>query len=59
MQETQLAVNCGAICKGNVLYYLIDLVVQDNDLLRYVQGIKSTQTKKVEEMIRRGLPVEF
>ncbi|WP_391207086.1 exonuclease domain-containing protein [Psychrobacillus sp. L4] len=59
MQAAQLAVNCGAICKGNVDSNTNVLVVGDNDLVKYVQGIKSTKMKKVEEMISHGLPIEI
>ncbi|QFF97756.1 hypothetical protein PB01_02420 [Psychrobacillus glaciei] len=59
MQAAQLAVNCGAICKGSVDSHTNVLVVGDNDLVKYVQGIKSTKMKKVEEMISLGLPIEI
>lgn len=59
MQAAQLAVNCGAICKGNVDSTTNVLVVGDNDLEKYVQGIKSTKMRKVEEMISHGLPIEI
>lgn len=55
----QLAVNCGAICKGSVDIYTNFLVVGDNDLVKYVQGIKSAKMKKVEEMIEQGYPIEI
>ena len=59
IQAAQLAVNCGAQCKGNVDSTTNVLVVGDNDLVKYVQGIKSTKMKKVEEMISHGLPIEI
>ncbi|TQR20362.1 exonuclease domain-containing protein [Psychrobacillus vulpis] len=58
-QAAQLAVNCGAICSGNVDSNTNFLVVGDNDLVKYVQGIKSTKMKKVEAMISKGMPIEI
>ncbi|WP_144510287.1 exonuclease domain-containing protein [Bacillus sp. FJAT-22090] len=55
----QYAVNCGAFCKGNVDITTNFLVVGDNDLHKYVQGIKSTKMKKVEDMIEQGYPIEI
>ncbi|MEI4769111.1 exonuclease domain-containing protein [Psychrobacillus sp. FJAT-51614] len=59
VQAAQLAVNCGANCKGSVDNNTNVLVVGDNDLVKYVQGVKSTKMKKAEEMIRQGLPIEI
>ena len=58
-KAAQLAVNCGAVCKGTVDHQLNYLVVGDNDLAKYVQGIKSTKMQKVEAMIQQGLPIEI
>lgn len=55
----QHAVNCGANCKGSVDSYTNFLVVGDNDLVKYVQGIKSAKMKKVEAMIEQGYPIEI
>ena len=57
-KAAQLAVNCGAICKGTVDHQTNYLVVGDNDLAKYLQGIKSTKMQKVEGMIHQGLPIE-
>lgn len=59
VQAAQLAVNCGANCKGSVDSNTNVLVVGDNDLEKYVQGVKSTKMKKAEDMIRQGLPIEI
>jgi DNA polymerase-3 subunit epsilon len=59
MQAAQLAVNCGAICKGSVDIHTNVLVVGDNDLVKYIQGIKSSKMRKVEEMISKGMPIEI
>lgn len=59
VQAAQLAVNCGAVCKGSIDGNTNILVVGDNDLIKYVQGIKSTKMKKAEELINQGLPVEI
>lgn len=58
-KAAQLAVNCGAICKGTVDQQTNYLVVGDNDLAKYLQGIKSTKMQKVEGMIQQGLPIEI
>jgi len=58
-QAAQLAVNCGAVCKGVVDYQTNYLVVGDNDLAKYIQGIKSTKMLKVEGLIQQGLPIEI
>ncbi|MFJ7826111.1 exonuclease domain-containing protein [Psychrobacillus sp. NPDC096623] len=58
-KAAQLAVNCGAVCKGTVDYQTNYLVVGDNDLAKYIQGIKSTKMQKVEGMIKQGLPIEI
>lgn len=58
-KAAQLAVNCGAICKGTVDHQTNFLVVGDNDLAKYVQGIKSAKMQKVEVMIQQGLPIEI
>lgn len=57
-KAAQLAVNCGAICKSTVDLQTNFLVVGDNDLAKYLQGIKSTKMQKVEGMIHQGLPIE-
>lgn len=59
VQAAQLAVNCGAICKGSVDHNTNILVVGDNDLVKYIQGIKSSKMKKAEELISKGLPIEI
>ena len=58
-QAAQLAVNCGAVCKGAVDQQTNYLVVGDNDLAKYIQGIKSTKMQKVESLIQQGLPIEI
>lgn len=58
-KAAQLAVNCGAVCKGAVDHQTNYLVVGDNDLAKYLQGIKSTKMQKVEGMIQQGLPIEI
>jgi len=55
----QYATNRGAICKGQVDGATNFLVVGDNDLYKYVQGIKSTKMQKVEALIERGYPIEI
>ncbi|WP_313894042.1 exonuclease domain-containing protein [Psychrobacillus sp.] len=59
VQAAQLAVNCGAVCKGSVDVHTNVLVVGDNDLVKYIQGIKSTKMQKAEGMIARGIPIEI
>lgn len=58
-KAAQLAVNCGAVCKGTVDHQTNYLVVGDNDLAKYLQGIKSSKMQKVEGMIQQGLPIEI
>ncbi|WP_277584946.1 exonuclease domain-containing protein [Psychrobacillus antarcticus] len=58
-KAAQLAVNCGAVCKGAVDHQTNYLVVGDNDLAKYLQGIKSTKMQKVEGMIQQGHPMEI
>ena len=53
------ATNCGAICKGQVDATTNFLVVGDQDLYKYVQGIKSTKMQKVEALIEKGYPIEI
>ncbi|MEK3889232.1 exonuclease domain-containing protein [Bacillus sp. FSL K6-3431] len=55
----QYAVNCGAACKDRVDLATNFLVVGEQDLYKYVQGIKSMKMKKVEEMIEQGYPIEI
>lgn len=55
----QYAVNCGAFCKGNVDITTNFLVVGDKDLHKYLEGIKSSKMKKVEQMIEQGYPIEI
>lgn len=55
----QYATNCGAICKGQVDGTTNFLVVGDQDLYKYVQGIKSTKMRKVEALIEQGYPIEI
>lgn len=58
-KAAQLAVNCGAVCRGTVDHQTNYLVVGDNDLAKYLQGIKSSKMQKVEGMIQQGLPIEI
>lgn len=59
VQAAQYAVNCGATCSGNVDSNISFLVVGDNALVKYVQGIKSSKMMKAEELISQGLPIEI
>ena len=55
----QYAVNCGAICKDRVDLTTNYLVVGEEDLYKYVQGIKSMKMKKAEEMIEQGYQIDI
>lgn len=55
----QYAANCGAICKDRVDVTTNFLVVGEQDLYKYVQGIKSMKMKKAKEMIEQGYEIEI
>ncbi|CAM4099913.1 exonuclease domain-containing protein [Lederbergia lenta] len=55
----QYAVNCGATCKERVDLATNFLIVGEQDLYKYVQGIKSLKMKKAEEMMEQGYPIEI
>ena len=59
IMAAQYATNCGAICQGRVDLDTNFLVVGDQALHKYVQGIKSAKMAKVEQLIQQGYPIEI
>jgi len=59
MLAAQYAANCGAKCIGQVDLDTNFLVVGDQALQKYVQGIKSTKMQRVENLIGQGYPIEI
>lgn len=49
----------GATCKGAVDIDTNFLVVGDQALMKYVEGVKSSKMQKAEDLIRKGIPLEI
>lgn len=55
----QYAVDRGAICKGAVDVDTNFLIVGDQALTKYVEGVKSSKMLKAEALIQKGIPLEI
>lgn len=53
------AADRGAICKGAVDIDTNFLVVGDQALMKYVEGVKSSKMQKAEDLIQKGVPLEI
>ena len=53
------AADRGATCKGAVDIDTNFLVVGDQALMKYVEGVKSSKMQKAEDLIQKGIPLEI
>ena len=57
-EASQLVLNCGGVCKGNVTRHTGYLVIGDYDLTSFTEVFASVKMQKVEELINKGHPIK-